>query len=123
MTGDVAQLLAACFTQYQSQAAATPAETRTLNIGQLVSMDWKLGVAVQSSNCKALRVPYVSIVMRISDQEGNTKCCPMELTVPEFQASPPPPLFPLLSLILLLWFRLQDFSRTMHTVGASMETL
>ena len=85
MNQGVAQLLAECFTQFQSKQAASPATARTLNIGQLVSMDWKLGVAVQSSSCKALRVPYVSLVMRVADQEGNIESHPMELTVPEFQ--------------------------------------
>eukprot|EP00002_Diphylleia_rotans_P008119 TRINITY_DN1783_c0_g1_i1.p1 TRINITY_DN1783_c0_g1~~TRINITY_DN1783_c0_g1_i1.p1 ORF type:complete len:198 (+),score=40.08 TRINITY_DN1783_c0_g1_i1:50-643(+) len=59
---------------------------RLLSVGTLVDMQWKVGVAVQSSNCEALRSPYVSIVLKVADSDGKVHAHPFELTVPEFQA-------------------------------------
>ena len=50
-------------TQKTSEAVA-----RVLKLGQLVSMEWKVGVAVTSSKCAFLRSPYVSMVMKIADR-------------------------------------------------------
>ena len=53
-------------------------------MGTLVDLDWKLGVAARSNHCKALSAPYVGMVLKVADSEGNVKAHSMELTVPEF---------------------------------------
>ena len=54
---------------------------------QLVSMDWKLGVAMSSSSCRSLNSPYVSLQLRIAESGGNIRLQTVEMTIPEFQVS------------------------------------
>ena len=54
---------------------------------QLVSMDWKLGVAMSSSSCRSLNSPYVSLQLRIAEAGGNIRLQTVEMTIPEFQVS------------------------------------
>ena len=56
---------------------------------QLVSMDWKLGVAMSSSSCRSLNSPYVSLQLRIAESGGNIRLQTVEMTIPEFQVSWP----------------------------------
>jgi hypothetical protein len=55
-----------------------------LNVGKLLRMDWKAGVSVQSSQCKALKVPFVSLVLHVLEG-GRVAAHPVELTIAEFQ--------------------------------------
>lgn len=54
-------------------------------IGQLVDMEWRLGVAVKSSNCKALNTPFVSVLLRVQDSDKKIQTHTLELTLAEFQ--------------------------------------
>ena len=54
-------------------------------IFQLVSMDWKLGVAMSSSSCRSLSSPYVTLQLRIAEAGGNIRLQTVEMTIPEFQ--------------------------------------
>ena len=54
-------------------------------IVQLVSMNWKLGVAMSSSSCRSLSTPYISLQLRMSESAGTTQLHSIEMTVPEFQ--------------------------------------
>jgi hypothetical protein len=54
-------------------------------IGQLVDMEWRLGVAVKSSNCKALSAPFVSVLLRVQDSDKKIQTHTLELTLAEFQ--------------------------------------
>ena len=56
---------------------------KVLGLGKFIGMDWKVGVAVQSSNCDNLCVPYVSMVVRIS-KSGIVEAHSMELSMQEF---------------------------------------
>ncbi len=55
------------------------------NIGQLTNLEWKLGVAVASSQCNALLTPFVSLELHVSDTNGETRIQTVELTYSEFQ--------------------------------------
>ena len=55
-----------------------------VNVGKLLRMDWKAGVSVQSSQCKALKVPFVSLVLHVLEG-GRVAAHPVELTIAEFQ--------------------------------------
>jgi len=59
--------------------------SQTFTIGELVDLQWRLGVAVKSSNCKNLSSPYVSLLIKVRDSDQKLQTRTMELTLPEFQ--------------------------------------
>jgi hypothetical protein len=72
---------------------------RTLNIGRLISLDWKLGVSLTSSHCANLKTPFVSIIVRVAEQDGEVATHALELSLPEFQ----------------------DFKTTLRAAGSSLD--
>ena len=54
---------------------------------QLVSMDWKLGVSISSSSCRALNSPHVSLLLKVADPGGSVQQHSAEMSVSEFQVS------------------------------------
>ncbi|KAH3757067.1 COMM domain containing 6 [Pelomyxa schiedti] len=61
------------------------ADTETFDVGKLVSMDWKMGVAVTSSRCKRLNAPFVVVQLRTQNASGEVSTNSLEMTIPEFQ--------------------------------------
>jgi len=59
--------------------------SQTFGIGELVDMEWRLGVAVKSSNCSNLSTPYVSLLVRVKDSNQKIQTRTLELTLAEFQ--------------------------------------
>lgn len=57
----------------------------TLSIGQLVEMQWKLGMAVGSDTCRSLNSPYVTLLLKIVEPSGQISQRSLELTIPQFQ--------------------------------------
>ncbi|XP_030642988.1 COMM domain-containing protein 6 [Chanos chanos] len=55
------------------------------SIGQLVDLQWKLGMAVSSDTCRSLNSPYVSLVLKIADTSGEISYKSFEMTIPQFQ--------------------------------------
>ncbi|XP_036429342.1 COMM domain-containing protein 6 isoform X2 [Colossoma macropomum] len=64
-------------THQEAQAMAT--------IGQLVDIQWKLGMAVSSDTCRSLNSPYISILMKIANTSGEISYKSFEMTVLQFQ--------------------------------------
>lgn len=56
-----------------------------LSIGQLVDMQWKLGMAVSSDTCRALNTPHVTLLLKIAKPSGQIIQRSFELTIPQFQ--------------------------------------
>ncbi|XP_054471500.1 COMM domain-containing protein 6 [Anoplopoma fimbria] len=56
-----------------------------LSIGQLVDMQWKLGMAVSSDTCRSLNSPYVSLLLKIVEPSGQICHRSFEMTIPQFQ--------------------------------------
>ncbi|XP_037646602.1 COMM domain-containing protein 6 isoform X2 [Sebastes umbrosus] len=56
-----------------------------LSIGQLVDMQWKLGMAVSSDTCRSLNSPYVSLLLKIVEPSGQICQRSFEMTIPQFQ--------------------------------------
>ncbi|XP_062313660.1 COMM domain-containing protein 6 [Osmerus eperlanus] len=56
-----------------------------LGIGQLVDMQWKLGMAVSSDTCRSLNSPYVSLLLKLANTSGLITQRSFEMTVPQFQ--------------------------------------
>lgn len=48
-------------------------------------MEWKLGVAMSSSGCKALNVPYVTLKLKVMESPGEVKVHCIELSLKQFQ--------------------------------------
>ncbi|XP_008280207.1 COMM domain-containing protein 6 [Stegastes partitus] len=56
-----------------------------LSIGQLVDMQWKLGMAVSSDTCRSLNSPYVTLLLKIVEPSGQIRQRSFEMTIPQFQ--------------------------------------
>ncbi|XP_075938004.1 COMM domain-containing protein 6 [Anarhichas minor] len=56
-----------------------------LSIGQLVDLQWKLGMAVSSDTCRSLNSPYVSLLLKIVEPSGQICHRSFEMTIPQFQ--------------------------------------
>lgn len=56
-----------------------------LSVGQLVDMQWKLGMAVSSDTCRSLNSPYVTLLLKIAKPSGQIIQRAFELTIPQFQ--------------------------------------
>jgi hypothetical protein len=71
---------------WRSEGSALLSQTQApLSVGELVSMDWKVGVATSSSDCKSLNAPYVSLQLKVSESQGQAKTHNVEMSLPEFQ--------------------------------------
>lgn len=59
----------------------------TLCVGRLVGLETKLGVAVASDSCKRLSAPFVTLLVRIAADGGDSvEEHAYELTLPQFQS-------------------------------------
>lgn len=56
-----------------------------LSIGQLVDMQWKLGMAVSSDTCRSLNSPFVCLLLKIVEPSGQICQRSFEMTIPQFQ--------------------------------------
>jgi hypothetical protein len=63
----------------------TTTASQVLRLGQLVGLDWQLGVGIASSHCGKLNSPYVSLSLSVADAAGVLRVHPLEMTVPEFR--------------------------------------
>ena len=68
------------------QSASTGVVARALSLGKLVGLDWKVGVALESSTCKTLNAPFVTVVLRVQHESGDISSHPMELSLGEYQS-------------------------------------
>ncbi|XP_063070499.1 COMM domain-containing protein 6 [Engraulis encrasicolus] len=55
------------------------------SIGQLVDLQWKLGMAVSSDTCRSLNSPYVSLLLKVADTAGEVTYKSFEMSIPQFQ--------------------------------------
>lgn len=56
-----------------------------LSFGQLVDMQWKLGMAVSSNTCRSLNSPYVMVMLKVADPSGHICQKSFEMTIQQFQ--------------------------------------
>jgi len=57
----------------------------SFSLPRLVSLDWKLGVGVSSSQCKTLQAPFVALNLKTADSNGKVTSHPMELSLKQFE--------------------------------------
>ncbi|XP_040004829.1 COMM domain-containing protein 6 isoform X1 [Xiphias gladius] len=79
------QVLHRLWSEHGASVHAQQEVQAMLSIGQLVDMQWKLGMAVSSDTCRSLNSPYVSVLMRIVEPSGHICQKSFEMTVPQFQ--------------------------------------
>ena len=58
-----------------------------LDVGKLIDLKWKVGMAVSSDSCKNLNSPFVCLSLTISDGSGNIKMHDLELSMAQFRVS------------------------------------
>ncbi|XP_066562669.1 COMM domain-containing protein 6 isoform X2 [Amia ocellicauda] len=56
-----------------------------INVGKLVDLQWRLGMAVSSDTCRSLNYPYVSMTLKVADSAGQLSIKSFEMTIPQFQ--------------------------------------
>merc|ERR1712216_382294 len=75
-----------CTMPLAARAAATSSDTvkAMLSVGHLVDIDWRFGLALQSSVCAYLKEPFVTLVLHVSNN-AKVNCHTVELSVSQFQ--------------------------------------
>lgn len=56
-----------------------------IKIGQLISLEWKLGVAIKSKDSPELNTPFVTIFMKTADSNNIKSSHCFELNLQEFK--------------------------------------
>ncbi|XP_055492706.1 COMM domain-containing protein 6 isoform X2 [Leucoraja erinacea] len=56
-----------------------------LTVGQLVDLQWKLGMAMSSDGCRSLNYLYVTMVLKVANPSGDIIRRSFEMTIPQFQ--------------------------------------
>ncbi|XP_061827858.2 COMM domain-containing protein 6 isoform X1 [Nerophis lumbriciformis] len=95
------QVLHSLWSQHGEWVQVQQAVQDMLSVGQLVDMQWKLGLAVSSDTCRSLNSPFVTILLKIAEPSGQINQKAFEMTVPQFQ----------------------NFHKQMKEVAAVMETV
>ncbi|XP_061735755.1 COMM domain-containing protein 6 isoform X2 [Nerophis ophidion] len=95
------QVLRSLWSQHGESVQVQQAVQDMLSVGQLVDMQWKLGLAVSSDTCRSLNSPFVTILLKIAEPSGQINQKAFEMTVPQFQ----------------------NFHKQMKEVAAVMETV
>ena len=55
------------------------------DVGKILSLDWELGVAVQSSKCEGLNAPFVRVKLSVQDPNQAISVHSFELSLLEFK--------------------------------------
>ncbi|KAJ4933679.1 hypothetical protein JOQ06_030503, partial [Pogonophryne albipinna] len=79
------QVLHRLWSEHSASVRAQQEVESALSIGQLVDMQWKLGMAVSSDTCRSLNSPYVSLLLKIVEPSGQICQKSFEMTIPQFQ--------------------------------------
>jgi len=62
------------------------ASLSTFSVGKLIDLQWKLGIGMSSNLCSQLHAPFVTIFLKIQDEQLKMQQYSFELTISEFQA-------------------------------------
>ncbi|XP_043360536.1 COMM domain-containing protein 6 isoform X2 [Dermochelys coriacea] len=54
-------------------------------VGQIIDIQWKLGMAVSSDSCRSLKYPYVTMTLKVAELSGQIMSRSFEMTIPQFQ--------------------------------------
>ncbi|XP_069389784.1 COMM domain-containing protein 6 isoform X1 [Paralichthys olivaceus] len=79
------QVLHKLWSEHGASVHAQQEVQAMLSIGQLVDIQWKLGMAVSSDTCRSLNSPYVCLLLKIAEPSGQICLKSFEMTIPQFQ--------------------------------------
>ncbi|XP_029937559.1 COMM domain-containing protein 6 isoform X1 [Myripristis murdjan] len=79
------QVVHRLWTEQGAQVHAQQEVQSMLSIGQLIDLQWKLGMAVSSDTCRSLNSPYVCLLLKIAEPSGQIQQRSFEMTIPQFQ--------------------------------------
>ncbi|XP_076446633.1 COMM domain-containing protein 6-like [Babylonia areolata] len=60
-------------------------DSSSVQVGQLLDLQWKVGLAVSSDDCHSLNFPFVTLTLKTSDASGQHHCHTVELTLTQFR--------------------------------------
>ncbi|XP_019380766.1 PREDICTED: COMM domain-containing protein 6 [Gavialis gangeticus] len=70
----------------QGNSISVSEEARNMaTVGQLIDIQWKLGMAVSSDSCRSLKYPYVTMTLKVAEPSGQITSKSFEMTMPQFQ--------------------------------------
>ncbi|NXH19965.1 COMD6 protein, partial [Bucco capensis] len=70
----------------QGKSISVSEDARNMaTVGQFVDIKWKLGVAMSSDNCRSLKYPYVTMMLKVADPSGQITDKSFEMTIPQFK--------------------------------------
>ncbi|KAJ0005467.1 hypothetical protein NQD34_015361 [Periophthalmus magnuspinnatus] len=79
------QVIHKLWSEHSAEVQLQQEAKEMLSIGQLVDMQWKLGMAVSSDTCRSLNCPYVMVMLKVADPSGQICQKSFEMTIPQFQ--------------------------------------
>ncbi|XP_035031301.1 COMM domain-containing protein 6 [Hippoglossus stenolepis] len=79
------QVLHRLWSEHGASVHAQQEVQAMLSIGQLVDIQWKLGMAVSSDTCRSFNSPYVCLLLKIAEPSGQICLKSFEMTIPQFQ--------------------------------------
>ncbi|EDO40437.1 predicted protein [Nematostella vectensis] len=69
----------------QGKFICSPDLAKTLNVGQLVDMGWKLSMGMSSSSCRSLNAPFITAAITVASPSGDLTTKSLEMTILEFK--------------------------------------
>lgn len=81
----VLQVIHKLWSEHGAEVKSQQEAKGMLSIGQLVDMQWKLGMAVSSDTCRSLNSPYVMVMLKVADPSGQICQKSFEMTIQQFQ--------------------------------------
>ncbi|KAL8584503.1 hypothetical protein ACOMHN_016824 [Nucella lapillus] len=64
---------------------SSAADSSSVQVGQLLDMKWKVGLAVTSDDCHNLNFPIITLTFKTSDPSGQHQSHTVELTLTQFR--------------------------------------
>ncbi|XP_067419336.1 COMM domain-containing protein 6 isoform X2 [Emydura macquarii macquarii] len=70
----------------QGKSISVSEDARNMaTVGQIIDIQWKLGMAVSSDSCRSLKYPYVTMTLKVANSSGQIMSKSFEMTIPQFQ--------------------------------------
>ncbi|XP_046332646.2 COMM domain-containing protein 6-like isoform X1 [Haliotis rufescens] len=82
---DVVDTLVHSWNEQGRQLMATTSQLQCLNVGQLLDLQWRVGVAISSDDCKNLNSPTITLLLTIAETGGNITKHSVEMTLTQFR--------------------------------------
>uniref|UniRef100_A0A7M4FLG8 COMM domain-containing protein 6 n=1 Tax=Crocodylus porosus TaxID=8502 RepID=A0A7M4FLG8_CROPO len=104
----------------QGKSISVSEEARNMaTVGQLIDIQWKLGMAVSSDSCRSLKYPYVTMTLKVAEPSGQITSKSFEMTMPQFQAS----ICPKVDSLLKKTEKHKNFFRQFKEMASVLETV